>query len=130
MRLLVASLIFLFSLAAQAMLAEMPLSDAAQEHRARQLFHAMKCVVCEGQSLADSHADFAIAMRNDIRRMVAQGDGDATIRAYFTARYGDRILMTPPLVARTALLWVGPALLLCIGGLLLWRSTRHPREDA
>ena len=103
---------------------DQPLPDAAQEVHARSLFHELKCVVCEGQSLADSDAALAIDMRARIRHMVQEQKTDTEILAFFRARYGEKILMTPPLEAATALLWAAPLLLLAIGGIGLWRATR------
>ncbi len=89
------------------------------------MFHELKCVVCEGQSLAESDADFAVAMRAHIRRMVGEGSSKQQVRDYFTARYGDRVLLNPPLNPATLLLWFGPLLLIFLGAIFLWRNTRH-----
>lgn len=105
---------------------EQPLPNPAQEAQARTLFHALKCVVCEGQSLAESDAALAAQMRARIRAMVAEGKSEAEILAFFRASYGDRILLTPPLQADTYLLWLAPLFLLTIGGIILWRVTRRP----
>jgi cytochrome c-type biogenesis protein CcmH len=123
-QLLLASLLLVAS-AAQAMLAEAPLPDAVEEARAHALFAALKCVVCEGQSLASSNADFAVSMRNEVRRLIAAGESDAGVREYFVARYGERVLMNPPLSSHTLPLWLFPIFLLLLGAVYLWRSTRH-----
>lgn len=111
---------------AQAMPGETPLPDGAQEAQAQTLFHDLKCVVCEGQSLAESHADFAAAMRADIRARLQAGDDAPTIRDYYRARYGDAILLTPPLKPSTAALWFAPLLLVIAGGALIWRKRKEP----
>jgi cytochrome c-type biogenesis protein CcmH len=108
---------------------ETPLPSAAQEATAQQLFHELKCVVCEGQSLADSDAVYAGQMRSQIREMLAQGSNAQQVRDYFTARYGDAILLNPPLVGRTLLLWAAPLLFVAIGLLLLLRFTRRGKQE-
>ena len=80
-------------------------------------------MVCEGQSLADSDAMLAVEMRTHIRGMVTAQKSDAEILDYFRARYGEKILMTPPLEKTTLLLWAAPLLLLSIGGVFVWRVT-------
>lgn len=110
---------------AQALVVEPALPDRQQEQAAQQLFHDMKCVVCEGQSLAESDAAFAQQMRGHIRRMIAKGNTPQQVRDYFAQRYGDQILLTPPLAPRTALLWAAPLLLVLGGGVMLWRTLRR-----
>jgi cytochrome c-type biogenesis protein CcmH len=104
---------------------EQPLANAAQEKTAQAIIHELKCVVCEGQSLADSDAALAKQMRAHVRKLVAEGTSRADILAFFRTRYGEQILMTPPLEPTTALLWLAPLLLLLLGGMLVWRTTRH-----
>ncbi len=107
---------------------EQPLPDAAQEQTARTLFHELKCVVCEGQSLADSDATLAGQMRDHVRRLVAQGQSEQEILGAFKESYGDTILLTPPVEPTTYLLWLAPLLLLAIGAIIVWRTTRpHPK---
>lgn len=106
--------------AAHALVLDRPLPDAQQEAQAQQLFHALRCVVCEGQSLAESDATFAQQMRAEIRRMITDGKSEPAVRAYFTERYGARILLTPPVEPSTYLLWGMPVLLLGIASVLLW----------
>lgn len=114
---------------AQAATIEQPLPNAAQEQTARALFHELKCVVCEGQSLADSDAALAKQMRAHVRLMVAEGKTADEVLAFFRTRYGEQILLTPPVEGSTALLWVAPLLLLAVGGALVWRNTRHHDGD-
>lgn len=104
---------------------ETPLPNATQEQAARALFHELRCVTCEGQSVADSDATLARQMRARIRTMVAEGKSSHDILEYFQSRYGDTILMTPPVADHTALLWLAPFLLLLGGGWGLWRYTRR-----
>ncbi len=103
---------------------EKPLADSAREAVAQELFHALKCVVCEGQSLADSDAQLAIQMRAKIREMLGDGKSEKEVLHFFRESYGERILMQPPLSPNTLLLWLAPALLLLIGGIAVWKVTK------
>lgn len=103
------------------------LPDMAQEQTARRIFRELRCVVCEGQSIAESNATLAAQMRIHVRTLVAQGKSQAEILAFFRDAYGDSILLTPPLRPSTWLLWLAPLLLLAVGGPLLRRATRSPQ---
>lgn len=111
------------ALPAYALTLETPLPQPAQEQTARAIFRELKCVVCEGQALADSDAALAVQMRAQVRAMVAAGQSETEILNYFRARYGAAILLTPPLEAATWLLWFAPLLLLASGGWLIHRTT-------
>lgn len=117
--------LLLFALPAAAVTIEQPLPDAAQEQVARDSIAQLKCVVCEGQALADSDATFAREMRAEIRRRAAAGETKEEILTYFQQRYGTKILLTPPLEASTLPLWFLPPLLILLGGWLIWRVTRR-----
>ena len=108
---------------------DQPLMDAAQEKTAHSVFRELRCVVCAGQSLAESDATLAIQMRAHVRELVAQGKTEDEILAHFRARYGDRILLTPPLEEKTALLWLAPLLLLGGGVYAVWRMTRQKNGE-
>ena len=93
----------------------------------------LRCLVCQNQTIADSHADLAQDLRRQVREMIQRGESDAQIIDYMTARYGDFVLYRPPLKATTAFLWFGPALLL-VGGVVvlvvvLRRRSRLPAES-
>lgn len=98
------------------------LDDPAQERVAQAVFHALRCVVCDGQSLAESDATLATQMRSEIRRMAKDGQNATEISQFFQERYGDVILMSPPLQPTTYLLWAAPLLFLLIGIALLRRK--------
>ena len=89
-------------------------SDPALEARMLAITSELRCLVCQNQTIADSHADLAVDLRRQVRELIAQGRTDAQIRDYMTARYGDFVLYRPPLKATTAALWLGPAALLAI----------------
>ena len=97
---------------AAAKVAEPVASDPALEARMMALATELRCLVCQNQTIADSHADLAQDLRQQIREMLAQGKSERQILDYMTDRYGDFVLYRPPFKATTALLWIGPALLM------------------
>jgi cytochrome c-type biogenesis protein CcmH len=94
-------------------------ADPVLEARMLRLAGELRCLVCQNQTIADSHAGLAVDLRNQVREMLARGDSDAQIIDYMTARYGDFVLYRPPLKPETALLWFGPGLLLVAGLVVL-----------
>jgi len=105
-------------------LAYSQLPDAAQEARAKALMETLRCLVCQGQSIADSDAEMAGDMRALVRERIAKGEQPAAIRRYLVQRYGDYVTYDPPLSWVTAPLWIAPLLLLAIGLLLARRLFR------
>jgi cytochrome c-type biogenesis protein CcmH len=99
-------------------------ANAAEEARVMGLAAELRCLVCQNQTIADSHADLAVDLRNQIREMLAKGQSDDQIRKYMTDRYGDFVLYKPPFKATTALLWVGPPVLLALALLALFLMLR------
>jgi cytochrome c-type biogenesis protein CcmH len=101
--------------------AEAPAAAANPESEARMMALAaeLRCLVCQNQNIADSHAGLAVDLRQQIREMLARGQSERQILDYMTERYGDFVLYRPPLNTATALLWGGPALLMAgaLGGL-------------
>ena len=87
----------------------------------------LRCPVCQGVPILDSPAEMAQAMMRRLRELVAQGKSDGEIRTYFVARYGEWVLLEPPLSAITIWLYLLPLLALLLGLLWLWR---HPRAKA
>jgi cytochrome c-type biogenesis protein CcmH len=101
------------------------------EARMMALANELRCLVCQNQTIADSHADLALDLRQQIREMIAKGDSDRQILDYMTARYGDFVLYRPPFKATTALLWAGPAVLLLMAmGMLFIVLRRRSRLGA
>ena len=90
--------------------------DPVIEHRMMALAEELRCLVCQNQTLADSHADLAADLRQEIRELMQKGQSDEEVKRYLVARYGDFVLYRPPLKSTTWLLWFGPAVLL-VGGL-------------
>ena len=97
-----------------------PLDDPAFEQRALDLHNQLRCLVCQGQSIADSNAELARDLRRIVRERIAAGDSDQTVTTYLTDRYGDFILLRPPIKATTYVLWFGPALVLVAGGVAVF----------
>ncbi len=107
----------LFASPSLALTIDKPLPDATQEQRAKALFHDIRCVVCQGETIADSQAEIARDLRRIIRADIASGKSEDAIKAKLTSRYGDSILMRPPIKPATWPLWFGPWLILGAGGL-------------
>jgi cytochrome c-type biogenesis protein CcmH len=103
--------------------------DPAIEARVTRLANELRCLVCQNQSLAESNADLAIDLKNQVREMVKVGKSDVEIRDFMVARYGDFVLYKPPVKATTVLLWAGPFLLLlaAAGGAAVYLRRRHGR---
>lgn len=100
-------------------------ADPAQEERYKGLLEELRCLVCQNQSLADSNADLAQDLRQEVYRMVLAGDSDEHIVDFLVARYGDFVLYRPPVRPRTYLLWFGPVALLLLGVLIGVRFIRR-----
>ena len=98
----------------QAPTATLTAADPVLEARMLAVTGELRCLVCQNQTIADSHADLAVDLRQQVREMIKRGQTDAQIRRYMTDRYGDFVLYRPPLKASTFVLWLGPALLLAI----------------
>jgi|SRR5580704_3682165 cytochrome c-type biogenesis protein CcmH len=119
--------------AAQALDGPDKLGDPALEARAAELQRQLRCVVCQGQSLDESNAPLAADLRRLIRIHIQQGESDAQIEGYLVARYGDFILMKPPLELDTYALWFGPLIVLLVGGvgagIVVGRARARMRES-
>jgi len=84
------------------------LADPVLEARARAISRDIRCVVCQNESIDDSAADLAADLRRLVRERLTAGDSDDQVRAFLVARYGDFVLLDPPLKPKTYLLWYGP----------------------
>ena len=102
---------------AHALTAEEMLADPVLENRARILSKQLRCLVCQNQSIDDSDADLAKDLRREVRAQLVQGKPDAAILADLRAKYGDFVLLAPPMAKNTMVLWLAPIgfLLLAIG---------------
>lgn len=108
--------------------AQPTIADPVTAKREVQLAAQLRCLVCQNQSIAESNADLAKDLRNKLREQIAAGKTDAEIIEYMTARYGDFVLYRPPFKASTALLWLGPALLAVVGGVVMVRLVAARRR--
>ena len=109
------------------------LADPALEARARALGSELRCLVCQNQSIDDSNADLAHDLRVLIRERLSAGDSDSQVLQFMVRRYGDFILLKPPVRADTYVLWFGPFAVLVLGALgatFYLRRNRGAREQA
>jgi cytochrome c-type biogenesis protein CcmH len=91
------------------------LEDPALQARYRELSHELRCMQCQNQSIADSPVGLAGDLRREVRELLVAGKSDDEIRSWMRERYGDFILFRPVFAARTAWLWLAPAVLLVVG---------------
>lgn len=119
MRPLLAIALLLFAVAAQAAISAYKFDTPEQEARFNQLSQELRCLVCQNQNIADSNAGLALDLRRQIHEMILAGNSDSEIVDFMTQRYGDFVLYRPPVRAGTLLLWVGPFVLLLVGGAAL-----------
>ena len=102
--------------------ADRQLPDARQEARAKALMEEIRCLVCQGQSIADSDAELAGDMRAMVRTRIAAGESPGEVRAWLVERYGDWVTFAPPVKPLTWPLWGAPLILLALGG---WLAARR-----
>jgi cytochrome c-type biogenesis protein CcmH len=102
--------------------------DPVLEARVMNLSKELRCLVCQNETLADSRADLAVDLRNQIREQMKAGKSDKEIIAFLTERYGKFILFRPPMDATTYLLWFGPFVVLLAGLVFLFRYVKQRRE--
>jgi len=105
------------------------LKDPAQESRAKALMEELRCLVCQGQSIADSDAPLAGDMRHEVRSKIAAGESPSEIKSWLVARYGNWVSYDPPFDGATALLWLGPLLFLALGGWLAFGRFRRGESE-
>lgn len=114
---------------AQADEAEYMGGDPVMHNRVMGVSEELRCLVCQGQSLADSNSDFARDMRQQIQELMEDGMTDRQVVDFMVARYGDYVRYRPPLKSTTVLLWFGPALLLALGiGILYLNVLRRKKQ--
>ena len=99
-------------------------TDAEMEARYKVLTVELRCLVCQNQNLADSDAPLAQDLRKEIHEMLHAGRSDDEIKMFLVDRYGDFVLYKPPVQGNTLALWLMPAILLLIGGLVLFVIVR------
>mgnify|MGYP001323242420 FL=1 len=108
-------------------------ADPVLEARMMRISSELRCLVCQNQTIADSHAGLAVDLRQQVREMLQKGQSEQEIIAYMTARYGDFVLYRPPFKATTALLWIGPGVMVVAGlailVIVLRRRSRMPQDQ-
>ena len=111
---------------------DQPLDDPALEQRARDLSRSFRCLVCQNQSIFDSVASLAIDLRRVVRERIVAGDSDAQAEQFLVSRYGDFVLLKPPLKPNTYLLWFGPLLIgvLAVAGVFAYFRGQRARAAA
>ena len=106
------------------------LKDPALEVRARAVSAELRCLVCQNESIDESHAPLAHDIRMLVRQRLEAGDSNAQVRDYLVARYGEFILLKPPFEPQTLLLWGTPLLVLALGGIAVaFAARRKPTRD-
>jgi cytochrome c-type biogenesis protein CcmH len=103
------------------------LSDPVMEARARALSSELRCLVCQNQSIDDSDAPLARDIRVLIRERIVKGESNDAVRDFLVSRYGDFILLKPPLKPETLLLWLSAPLTLALGAFAVLRASRRAR---
>ncbi len=118
--------VFLLTLSVFAVEPAERLPDPALEARARVISAELRCLVCQNESIDDSHADLAHDIRVLVRERLTAGDTDTQAMQAIVRRYGDFVLLRPPVTPSTWLLWFGPVALLAVGliGTLAWLRRR------
>jgi cytochrome c-type biogenesis protein CcmH len=125
---LLAMALLLAPVSAGAVAVDQPLDDPALEARARALHKQLRCLVCQNQSIEDSNADLARDLRVLVRERLTAGDSDEEAIAFIVDRYGDWVLLKPPVKGETLPLWGAPVLVLWLGGLLVFVWFRRRRQ--
>ena len=108
-----------------AITAEEMLANPVLEERARNLSKQLRCLVCQNQSIDDSDADLARDLRREVRRQIAAGTSDGVIIDQLRAKYGDYVLLNPPLDQATLFLWLSPLGFILLGGLIVMMARRQ-----
>lgn len=110
---------------AYAITAEEMLANPVLEERARNLSKQLRCLVCQNQSIDDSDADLARDLRREVRSQIAAGTSDGAIIDQLRAKYGDYVLLNPPLDQATLFLWLSPLGFILLGGLIVMMARRQ-----
>lgn len=109
---------------------EIPLENAVLEKEAQEIFAEIRCIVCDGESLATSNAEFSRDMRAIIRGKVEDGKTRQEVVEYLTSRYGSKILQRPPIQSNTYLLWLSPLILLVFGVIVMRNGRNRTNQES
>jgi cytochrome c-type biogenesis protein CcmH len=111
--------------AAQAVDANGQLLDQGLEARFERITQELRCLVCQNESIADSNADLAVDLRQQVREMLVAGKSNDAIFDFMTNRYGEFVRFSPPLEPKTLLIWGAPFVMLLLGGGIIYRVVRQ-----
>ena len=124
-KILLIKMVMIFSIAAYAAIETYQFDSPEQEDRFRQLGFELRCPKCQNQAIGDSDAEISGDLRAVVYRMIKEGATDSEIKEFMVARYGRFVLYNPPLDQQTIVLWLGPAGLLVLGGILVLLRIRR-----
>lgn len=124
-RWIIAALLVLAAAPAMPIDTAAPLPDPAQQQRYQALIHELRCLKCQGETVADTQAMFGEDIRRQVREMVGSGKSDDEVRQYLVDRYGEIILLRPRWSAGNAWLWLAPGIFLLGGAFVAWRIVRQ-----
>ncbi len=99
------------------------------ELRYQTLTEELRCLVCQNQNIADSHAELAQDLRRKVYEKLSAGESDNQIIDYMTERYGDFVLYRPPFNTKTLILWIAPALTILLGGIGFWSLIKRRKDS-
>lgn len=128
MRKIILSLLLLWSVSALAGVEVHTFEKPEQEQQYNRLIAELRCLVCQNQNLADSNAELAQDLRQEVYEMIQNGATDQEIVSFMVARYGDFVLYRPPFKSTTAFLWIGPFIILGVGFVILLVFIRKRRQ--
>jgi cytochrome c-type biogenesis protein CcmH len=130
MRKFILFLVLLWSTSALAGVEVHKFDNPEQEQQYNRLVAELRCLVCQNQNLADSNAELAQDLRQEVYEMIQNGATDQEIVSFMVARYGDFVLYRPPFKSTTAFLWIGPFIILAVGFVILLMFIRKRRQSA
>ena len=130
MKLFFTALLICLSLMSHAKVAPNTSADPALEARMMVIAEELRCLVCQNETIAASHADLAVDLKNQIRIKLNEGQSQKQILDFMVDRYGDFVLYRPPLKTTTVLLWLGPFTLLAVAVLTMVLNVRRRRRSA
>ena len=109
----------------QAVDANGQLEDRSLQTRFERITQELRCLVCQNESIADSNADLAVDLRQQVREMLVAGKSNDAIFKFMTDRYGEFVRFNPPLEPKTLLIWGAPFIMLLLGGVIIYRVARQ-----
>lgn len=130
MKALIVLVLCLLALPVPAVVEYHPFTDPAKEQAYQTLISELRCLVCQNQTIADSNADLAKDLRQQVYDMLQQGKSQQDVVDFMTQRYGDFVMYRPAFSMKTGLLWLGPIAFLLIGIITVVLLARHKKNAA